>query len=218
MKGVFGTNEANEIFGDLIFEKAKECKIFEEAADVGSIDDFAKKQMRSQAMACALTWLENGDYSFGALADSVATIADLDGDEEFTNDEEAYYNDLLTEVGYAFTALGADAGNIQTFIDNEDDEEGAKLGTFLSEKMQSVQDDDDTLVSHYAVSNAPIMESVIKVVRNGQIVFKTKRIGRPHKMTAAQKAGLKIARRRAFTGAAKLARAKSMRMRRKRGM
>ncbi len=215
---MFGTNEATEIFGDLIFERAKDCKIFEEAADAGAIDDFAKKQMRSQAMACALTWVENGDFSFGALSDAAATIADLDGDEEFSDDEQAYYNDLLTEVGYALTALGADAGNIQSFIDNEDDEEGAKLGAFLSEKMQGVEQDDETLITDYAVSNQPIMESMVKVVRNGQIAFKKKRIGRPHKMTAAQKAGLKVARRRAFTGAAKLARAKSIRMRRKRGM
>lgn len=215
---MFGSNEANDIFGGLIFENAEERKIFEEAADAGSIEDFAKKQMRSQAMACALTWVANGDFSFAALADAVATIADLDGDEEFSDDEDAYYNDLFIEAGYALTALGAETENVQSFIDNEDDEEGAKMGAFLSEKMQGVEDDDDTLISHYAVSNAPILESMIKVVRGGKIVLKKKRIGRPHKMTAAQKAGLKVARRRAFTGAAKLARKKSMRMRRKRGM
>lgn len=215
---MYGANEAKDIFGGFIFENAEERKIFEEAADAGAIDDFAKKQIRSQAMACALSWVENGDYSFAALDGSVATIADLDGDEEFSADEEAYYNDLLSETGDALTALGAEVDNVQAFIDNEDDEEGAKLGGYLSEKMQSVEDDDETLISHYAVSNAPIMESMIKVIRAGRIMLKKKRIGRPHKMTAAQRAGLKVARRRAFTGAAKLARAKSMRLRRKRGM
>ena len=214
------TNEAHEIFGGLILEGAKEedLKIFEDAANAGAIEDFATKQLRSQAMACALIWVENGDYSFAALADSAATIADLDGDQELGPDEETYYNDLLTEVGGAFTVLGADSGNVQSFIDNEDDAEGLKLGGFLSEKMQTVQDDDETLISHYAVSDAPIMESMIKVVRAGRITLKRKRIGRPHKMTAAQRAGLKFARRKAFTGAAKLHRAKSMRLRRKRGM
>lgn len=214
---MFGANEANEIFGGLIFEAADDRKIFEEAADVGSIEDFAKKQLRSQAMASALGWIEAGDYSFDALADSVAMIADLDGDDEFSDDEEAYYNELLTELGYALTALGADAGNVQSFIDNEDDEEGAKLGAFLSETMQGVEDDDETLIGNYAVSNQPIMESTIKVVRGGKIVLKKKRI-RKVKLSAAQKAGLKVARRKAFTGAAKLARKKSMRLRRKRGM
>jgi hypothetical protein len=168
-------------------------------------------------MACCLGWIDAGDYSFGALADSVATIADLDGDEEYTPDEEAYYNELLTEVGYALTALGADAGNVQSFIENEDDEEGAKLGAFLSEKMQSVEDDDETLIGNYAVSDQPIMESMIKVVRGGKIVLKKKRLRRV-KLSAAQRAGLKAARRKAFTGAAKLHRAKSMRLRRKRGI
>lgn len=215
---MYGANEAKEIFGGLIFENAEEKKIFFEAADAGQIEDFAKKQMRSQAMACALAWVGNGDYSFAALADSVATIADLDGDEEFSDDEEAYYNDLLAEVGDALTALGAESGNVQSYIDNEDDEEGATLGAFLSEKMQGVEDDDETLIGNYAVSNAPIMESMIKVVRGGKIVLKKKRLKRHVKLTSAQRAGLKMARRKAFTGAAKLHRAKSMRLRRKRGM
>lgn len=215
---MFGTNEANEIFGSLILENAEERKIFEEAADAGSIEDFAKKQMRSQAMSCALAWVANGDFSFAALADSVASIADLDGDEEFSDDEEAYYNDLFTEVGYAFTALGAEAENVQSFIDNEDDDGGAKMGAFLAEKMGDVEDDDETLISHYAVSNAPILESMIKVVRGGKVVLKKKKLKRHVKLSAAQRAGLKMARRKAFTGAAKLARKKSMRLRRKRGM
>lgn len=214
---MYGANEAKEIFGGLIFEAAEE-KIFFEAADAGQIEDFAKKQARSQAMACALAWVENGDYSFAALDESVAIITDLDGDEEFSDDEEAYYNDLMVEVGNALASLGADAGNAQNFIDNEDDAEGATLGAFLSEKMQGVEDDDETLISNYAVSDAPIMESFIKVARGGKMVLKRKRIGRAHKMTAAQKMGLKKARRKAFTGAAKLHRAKSMKLRRNRGM
>jgi hypothetical protein len=215
---MFG-NEAEDIFGGMIFEGSqnRDRKIFEEAADAGSIDDFATKQTRSQAMACVLGWIDGGDFSFGALADLAAGIADLDGDEEFSDDEEAFYNDLLTEVGYALTALGADADNVQTFIDDEDDAAGAKMGAFLADKMQSVEEDDETLITNYAVSNAPIMESMIKVVRAGKVVLKKKRL-RKVKLSAAQKAGLKIARRRAFTGAAKLKRKKSMKIRRKRGL
>lgn len=215
---MFRMNEAEELFGGLVFEAAVEDRrIFSEAADAGLIEDFAKKQLRSQAMACSLSWIEAGDYSFDALADSVSMIADLDGDEEHAPDEEAYYNELLAEVGYALTALGADAGNVQSFLEDEDDEEGAKLGAFLSEKMQSVEDDDETIIGNYAVSDQPIMESMVKVVRGGKIVLKKKRIRRV-KLSAAQKAGLKAARRKAFTGAAKLARAKSMKLRRKRGL
>lgn len=220
MFSFYGMNEASEIFGDFVPVGAPigDRAIFEEAADAGSIEDFARKQLRSQAMACALAWVENGDYSFEAIDASIATIADLDGDEEYSPDEEAYYNELTSEVGDALVALGADSSNVQSFLDDEDDESGATLGAYLSEKMQGVEDDDETLIGNYAVSDAPILESTIKVVRGGKLVLKKKRLTRHVKLSAAQRAGLKKARRKAFTGAAKLARAKSMRIRKKRGM
>lgn len=222
---MFGTSEATEIFGGLVLESA-ESKIFEEAADAGSIDDFAAKQVRSQAMACALAWIANGDYSYDALIESLSIIADLDGDEELSDDEDEYVNELTTEMAGAFAALGAEVGNIQSFIDNEDDDEGMKMGSFLSEKMQGIEKDDDAIISDYAVSNAPILEGLVKVIRAGKVMLKRKRssagrallFGRRRKLSAAQKAGLKVARRRAFTGAAKKMRAKSMKLRKKLGL
>jgi len=214
------SNEASAIFGDLVMATKGDParQIFEDAGDVGSIDDFAKKQLRSLAMACVLEWIAGGDYTYQALDDAVVTVADLDGDGEILEDEESYFNELLVEAAYALTSLGADMDNVQSFIEDENDEEGQKLGEFLSEKMNDIESDDETLISNYAVSNAPIMEAAIKVVRGGKIVLKKKRIGRPRKLSAAQKAALKKARRKAFTGAAKLARKKSMKMRMKRGL
>lgn len=211
-------DEATNIFGGLNFgANNPEKNIFEDAGAGSAIDDFAAQQLRSQAMACALGWIEGGDFSYQALNDAVATVADMDGDGEISDEEDGYFNDLLNEVANAFLALGADSDNIQSFVDNEDDDEGTKLGAFLSEKMQGVDDDDETIISNYAVSDDQVMESVIKVVRNGQVVLKQKRLRRV-KLSAAQKAGLKIARRKAFTSAAKLARKKSMKLRKKRGL
>jgi hypothetical protein len=217
---MFFNNEANEIFGSMILGPADDPakSIFEEAGEVGAITDFAARQTRSQAMSCALAWLEGGDFSFETLADICAVVADLDEDEEFDADEEAYYNELLVEVGNALVSLGADSGNVQTFLDDEDSETGAKIGEFISEKLTAVEAEDDELISNYATTDSPIMEGVVKVVRDGKVVLKKKRIGRPKKMTAAQKIGLKKARRKAFTGAAKLARRKAMKVRKKRGM
>ena len=209
-------NEARDIFGGMILEKSDKA-IFEEAADAGSMDDFATKQTRSQAMSCVLAWVESGDYTFEALAGSAEAIADLDGDEEFSEDEEDYYNELLAEIAFALTSLGADAENVQSFMDEEDDAAGEKIGEFLSGKMADVPDEDEEIIANYAISNQPIMESMIKVIRAGKVTLKKKRI-RKVKLSAAQKAGLKKARRKAFTGAAKLKRKKSMKIRAKRGM
>jgi len=216
---IFGDQEAEAIFGGMVLEAAggKDQKIFEEAASAGAVGGFAGTQLRSQGMACALAWIENGDYSAGALLDSVTVIADLDGDDELTEDEEDFYNELLAEVGEALVALGADAGNVQTFIDDEDDDEGEKIGGFLAGKMDEIEAEDDEIISNYALNEEPVLESTIKVIRGGKIVLKKKRTRRV-KLSAAQKAGLKKARRKAFTGAAKLARKKSMKLRKKRGM
>ncbi|MFZ4440393.1 MAG: hypothetical protein ACOYOS_18375 [Syntrophales bacterium] len=207
---MYGANEAKDLFGGCIFENAEERKIFETVPEVGAIEDFATKQKRSQAMACALAWIDNGDYSFDALAESVATIADLDGDDEFSDDEEEYYNDLMVEVGYAFTALGADSSNVEAYIGEESDADGATLGAFLSEKMKGVEDDDETLISNYAVSNDLVMEGLISFIKHGIKAWKRKRIGRAHRMTSAQKMGLKKARKKAWIGAAIKSRWKSM--------
>lgn len=199
--------------------------IFEAASggvDAGAIADFAAQQLRSQAMATVLNWSEQGDYSFQALSDSVITMNDMDGESdeaaESTDEEDQEYTDLLTAAGYAFIALGADSSNVQAFIEGENDDEGAKLGAFLSTKLNDVTDDDETIIANYAVGGDLVMESMVKVIRGGQLVFKKKRIGRPHKMTSLQRAGLKKARSKAFSGAARMARKKSMRIRIKRGL
>ena len=219
---MYGINEANEIFGGLMWDKPdRDRSIFEQAADAGSVDDFANKQVRAQAMACALAWIANGDYSYGALDESLSVIADLDGDEELSDDEDDYLNEMFNEIASAFVALGADVDNVQTFIDNEDDDEGMKLGSFLSEKMQGIEKDDETIISDYAVSDAPILEGLVKAVRGGRIVLKRKKLKgkRPRrKLSTAQRMGLKMARKKAFTGAAKRVRAKSMRLRKKMGL
>jgi len=102
-------------------------------------------------------------------------------------------------------------------MDEEDDAAGEKIGAFLSGKMADVPDEDEDIIGNYAISNQPIMEAVVKVIRAGKVTLKKKRI-RKVKLSAAQKAGLKKARRKAFTGAAKLKRKKSMKIRAKRGM
>ena len=173
-------------------------------------------------MATALSWVEQGDFSFSALSDSVDTMNDVDGgddeDTESSDEMDQEYSDLLTAVALSFVALGADSANVQAFIENEDDAEGQKLGEFLAGKMTDVTDDDETIITKYAIGGDLVLESVIRVIRNGQLAFKKKRIGRPHKMTSLQRAGLKKARSKAFTGAARFARRKSMKIRRQRGL
>jgi hypothetical protein len=214
-----------EIGGEQIFEGGftadlsendPGAAIFEEASPQ-SVADFGLQQLRAAAMAVALAWVAGKGYSFEDLDFLVQDAADLDGDMEIGADEEEYYNTLFSFVGEALIALGGDQDNVQTFIDSEDSEAGAKLGSFLSEKIDGNNVNDGDLINNYAVGDTPILESTVKAIRGGQLTFITKKVRR-RKLNAAQRMALKGARLKANTSAAKKARKHSMRLRAKMGL
>ena len=212
-----------DVFGapfDYLEDPGKSDLVFE-AATPEKVADFAGMQTRAQGMSLALVWLEDEDFSYDALDALAVGMADIDGDEEVGEDEEDLYNDILSAAGAALVRLGGNQKNVQEFIDDEDNAAGAKLGAFLSEKLANAKEDDDDIVAGFAVSDDGIMEAAyrrVKVVKDGKIVFKKKRIGKPKRMTAKQRAALKKARRKANTGAARKAREKAMRLRKSRGL
>lgn len=178
----------------------------------------------AMAMSAALAWIEGEDYSYQALSEYAAGIADLDGDEEFSDEEIALYNDILTDVADSFLSFGADPKNVDDFLNGEDDAAGAKLGAFVSEVLNGESASNDEMVAAFAggesVMESGVLEAAfkkMKVVRGGKVKIVKKRVGKVH-LSSAQKAGLKKARRKAFTGIARMHRAKSMKLRHKRGM
>jgi hypothetical protein len=196
--------------------------IFEAAGDAAldpEIEGFAGRQLRSQAMGCVLAWIEAGDFSYSAITANCVMMADLDESGEIdAPDEQAYLNELMQEVANAFVSMGAAPEKVTAFMDTEDNVAGAELGDLLRDKLNRTELDDDSIISNYAVSGGIILESAVKVVRGSEVVLKRKRIGRPKRITSLQRAALKDARKRAFTGAAKLARLKSMHLRQIRGL
>ena len=179
-------------------------------------DDLADKQFRADSMAIALTWLEEGDFSSDAMNALVAGMADVDGDEEINDSEQEYYDSLYTMAADALVELGGDVSNVQEFMEG-DDEAGAKLGAFLSGRMDDVESADDELVSKYAVKQSLIMDATVKVVRNGKVVLKKIPL-RKKKLSSAQKMALKKARRKANTSSARKKRQKAMRLRKSRSL
>lgn len=217
------SNEASEVFGGDFTYKASQDEakgIFEAAAsDNADVVALADQQLRSAGMALALAFIAGGDFSFAVLSDSTFVMADADESGDLDDEEDAYLSDLLQATADAFVSMGADPANVSSFIDDEDDEAGATLGAFLAEKMQDVTTDDETLIAQYAIGGDIILESMVRAIRGGKVVLKRKkRLGFHAKLSSAQRAGLKKARIKAFTGAAKLARRKSMRVRRKMGL
>ena len=192
-----------------------ETGVFESAEGSDSVS--------SMAMSAVLAWIDEGDYTYGTFSSFVAGSADLDGDEEYTEDEEELFNDILAASADAFLSMGASSENVDDFLNNESDAAGEKLGKFLSEEIVEEAASDVDVIAAFAggsaVFESGILETAFKKVRavkDGKVIIKKKRIGKGHS-TAAQRASMKIARRKANTAAAKLHRAKSMRVRKQRG-
>lgn len=180
-------------------------------------DDLGEKQVRANAMAAVLAWLDGSDFSYAELEAIVAGLADVDDDGEITEPEEELFNDLLVMAADALVELGGNAENVKTFIDDESNEAGEKLAAHLTKKLDETDKSDDEIVSEYAVKAKLILDATQKVVRAGKVVLIKKRL-KPKKMTSAQKQALKKARRKANNSGARRKRAKSMKLRQNRGM
>lgn len=178
--------------------------------------------LASMAMSAVLAWIDGGDYSYQAMAEYAAGIADLDGNDEFNDDEVELYNDILTSCADALMTLGADAGTVDTFLNGEDDDAGQQVGDMVSAAVDGESASNDEMVGAFA--GGEVMEGVfeasfkkMRVVRGGKVKIVKKRLGKVV-LSAAQRAGLKKARRKAFSSAARIHRAKSMKIRKQHGM
>ena len=180
-------------------------------------EDMAEKMGKADAMAAALQWVEDGEYTYDALDNLVygMTIEDPEADEPEV-DEEAY-TEMLNGVAGALVELGASKDGVVSFLQDEDDEAGEIIGNKLSAIMDSVTDDDFTLISRYAAGGM-VLDAMEKVVRDGEVTWIQKKPRKKRIMTAAQKIALKAARMKAHTGASMRKRKKSMRIRKTSGL
>lgn len=203
-----------------------------------AVEVFARQQARTQAMSAVLAWIEDGEYSYNALDEYIIGMADLDGDFEISDEEEAAYNAIWAEVPDALLSLGATEADTTAFVngDGKDaDDAGARVGKAAKEALDDLEADDDELIAGFALGEDAVFENASddpegrhmileatyrkkKVVRDGKVVKINKRISGKVRLSAAQKAGLRKARRKANTASARLHRKKSMRIRARRGM
>lgn len=220
----------------MILESACKPKDKEDCVLESAASDYDRRT-RSQAMSAVLSWIENGDFDYNSMDETVVVVADIDGDYELTEDEEAEYTDIWNQVPSAMLTLGADIDDVQAFIDGpgkDADGAGQRLGKALVDIMDNMQTEDLDIISGFALddedgvfesSNAPELVGVFEVVRkrkkvveDGKLKIVNKVVSGKVRLSAAQKAALKKARRKAHTASAKLARRKSMKVRKNKGL
>ncbi|MBU2968786.1 hypothetical protein KO527_05410 [Pseudoalteromonas sp. C2R02] len=183
--------------------------------DISSVDDFAVKGFRAQAMAATLEFLKDDDVNsyegFEALA---IGIADLDESGEVDDDEKSFFNDILGFMADSLVVLGADPKAVSDFIANEDDDAAEEFKFKLSEEASN---DQDALISKFMSADEMMLAATAKVIRNGKVKLIKKPL-KKRRISSAQRNALKKARKKAHSSGAKQARKKSLRLRTSRGM
>lgn len=219
--------------------KEKAANVLEGAGSGRSIEDIVleavETDLRAIAATIALEWAQGDDHSYDALDAYVLDAAGIDEDSEVTEDDEDFYNEVWGEVADALVFLGADETAVTELCDKEDSSAGASVaeavkGGLVAEGAPSDEaivmefaagDNYDVFKSIYEGAEGDLFEAAYrkkKVVRDGKVVKINKRVSGRIRLSAAQKAGLRAARRKANTAVARLHRRKSMKLRKQRGL
>lgn len=202
-------------------KEVTEKDFFDSAETISAMDDAlttsVMQSVRADSMAMVMEWVADGDDSAETLDAYAQGMADADEDGEINpEDEQAEYENYLTLMAEAMVYLGVPA-DIATDAMGGDNAAAAQAFIAAGDALSADGVDEDTLIGEFSVRETVMLESLEKVVRNGKV----KMIRRPLRkkiLSAAQRAGLKKARMKANTGAARLARRKSMKIRTQRGL
>lgn len=175
----------------------------------------AKRDQLDGVVEAVFAWADSDDTSFDALDGYVQALAGLDDDDpdaEPTDDEIGAYNDMWDAVANFLVAAGEDPSTVSAMVDDEDEDAAGAIASDVAGIDSSARD--ELSVAYQASADDSMLEAVKKVIRNGEVAL-IKRSPRRRRLSAAQKMALKKARMKAHSSSAKLARAKSMKLRRK---
>lgn len=173
----------------------------------------ADESDRSVAAAAVLEWAKSGDATYFAFDDFALALAEVD-DEEPSDEQVEAYNDYLELMAQAAVSFGASYDDVTAMIDDEDD----VAAESVMDALTAVDDDEEEeAITAFAIKSDLLLEAKVKVVRDGKVKLIPKKV-RKKRLSGAQRSALKKARTKAHTSAAKIARRKSMKIRKKRGM
>ncbi|MFV3292387.1 MULTISPECIES: hypothetical protein [Pseudomonas] len=184
--------------------------------------------MRQDAVRVVREWLESEDlgpdegYGDRLLALIVGTAAHSDTD---LTDDEIEYGGMVAElVGDYLVEKGIPEDDVDALLgDGEFNNDVAeRVHEALLDKMpngeEAMLDDAGRFVDGDDADMLDATYRKVFAVRGGKKVRMNKRIAGTVRLTAAQKSAVRKMQRKAFSGAAKIRRAKSMRLRQKMGL
>ncbi|MCG3884106.1 hypothetical protein I3271_05350 [Photobacterium leiognathi] len=197
-------------------EETTEQAFFESIEDdqmLEAMEQSAQVQLRSDAAAAVISWVDDGDAESAAIDSLAYGLAGGEG-EELTDEQDKEYAKIYGLMTDFAMQMGATEKDCQAMVDGDD---AAADRVFSVIEAQLENNDEAELIANFAHREKLMLEAKKKVIRDGKVVIintnRRKRI-----MSAAQKAALKKARLKAHSAAGKAARKKAMRMRKARGL
>ena len=183
-----------------------------------AVADMGDKELRASGMAAALTWIDEGEYTAEFLNGLIAGMVSDSDDEDapVTDIDDDFYTGLSESTAEALVALGGATEQVASAMDGDEDA-AEVLGEYLADRLEESEKSDSDLITGFAVGNSLVLDAAKKVVRNGKVVLKKRRLKKV-RLNSKQKAALKKAQRKAHNSAARRARAKAMKIRSQHGL
>lgn len=178
--------------------------------------------------------LEDGEGFGDCLLGLMVAVADDNQDGELDDDEQELVTIGLNAVYDYMISKGVSEENAASLLDDFDNDLARNIHQFILGKLpqgeDEMQDEMDALIFS-TEENEPMLDSAISMeiitdaayrkvfaIRNGKKLRINKRISGKVRLSAKQRQAIRKAQRRANTGAAKMRRLKSFRMRRRAGL
>lgn len=194
-----------------------ETAFFESVSDdqmLESLQKAAITNVRADGAAAVVSWVEEGDSDLDSLDSIAFGLAGGDDDDELDDIGVEQFGDVMDAAAEFIVSVGVEPQLVESMFNGDDD-----AADTVFDQLDTVfgGEDTDDMIASFAVKEQMMMESVKKVIRDGEVVLVRKN-KRKKRLTAAQRAALKKARMKAHTSAAKAARKKSMKLRKSRGL
>ncbi|MFH2130428.1 MAG: hypothetical protein ABIK68_08645, partial [bacterium] len=163
-----------------------------------NIGDFYEGQYRQNAALAVIAWLDAKEYSFDALDALVQGVSGT-ADEEAGPEQQRVYEETFNSVADFLIMCGADSEAVQELFETGDADRAQRMAKFIIENPAFVEKTDFDLMNTFIVgnsSNDAIEEGLVKKVVDVKVKWVRKKLKKV-RMSSAQKAGLKKARRKA---------------------
>lgn len=180
-------------------------------------------EMRQEAVNIVQEWAESeleAGEGFGDRLYALIVGTATDGDEEMSDDEAEYAASVAELVGDYLEGKGIDSADVDSLLSDDpsfDNDVAARIHDALLDKLpqgeDAMLDDADKFVSGDDDEMLDAVYKKVVAIRGGKKVRIKKRVSGHVRLTAGQKSAVRKMQRKAFSGAAKMKRAKSMRLR-----